>query len=136
MSVYDFYENPVTPYDIYGIACQAYDSKGNLLTGDYDIASSDYERAILSARNAWIAEARADTSIVPVVVHADQHGRLLPSNTLFPYLSKAVPWEDSSACIGMGDTNNYSVEYFQYMKECLSVIPKNKQINIWHFTSC
>ena len=131
MSVYDILGNIVNPYGINGNQCSAYDIFGNLLTGDYNIASSDYERSILSARNAWIAEAREDSSVVPVVVHTDQHGRLLPSNSLFPYLAKAVPWDDMSACIGLGDTNNYSVEYFQYMKECLSVIPQSKQINIW-----
>lgn len=131
MSIFDILGNAVMPCDINGKSCTAYDIAGNLLTGDYNIASSDYERSILSARDAWIAEARADTSIVPLIVHADQHGRLLPSNSLFPYLAKAVPWDDISACIGLGDTNNYSVEYFQYMKECLSVIPQSKQINIW-----
>lgn len=131
MSIYDIHGSSVSPYDFLGETCQAYDINGNLLTGDYNIASSDYERSILSARDAWMAEARADASIVPLVVHSDQHGRLLPTNTLLPYLAKAVPWGDMSACIGMGDTNNYSVEYFQYMKECLSVIPAGKQINIW-----
>jgi hypothetical protein len=131
MNVFDIFGNAVAPCDVSGSLCSAYDINGNLLTGDYNIASSDYERSILRARNAWIAEAREDSSVVPVVVHTDQHGRLLPSNSLFPYLAKAVPWDDMSACIGLGDTNNYSVEYFQYMKECLSVIPQSKQINIW-----
>lgn len=131
MSIYDIHGSSVSPYDFLGETCQAYDINGNLLTGDYNIASSDYERSILSARDAWIAEARADDTIVPIIAHTDQHGRLLPTNTLFPYLAKAVPWNDMSACIGLGDTNNYSVEYFEYMKDCLSVIPKSKQINIW-----
>jgi hypothetical protein len=85
----------------------------------------------LSARDAWIAEARADTSIVPLVVHADQHGRLTANNALFAYLKKAVPWNDVSACIGLGDTCEYSVTAFQNMESCLSGIPKTKQINIW-----
>lgn len=131
MSVYDIYGNIITPHDINGALCQAYDIYGNLLTGDYNIASSDYERSILSARDAWMAEAREDNSVVPIVVHADQHGRLGANNALFAYLSKAVPWDDASACIGLGDTNNYSVTGFQNMAKCLSGIPKNKQINIW-----
>lgn len=131
MSVYDIHGNIITPHDIKGVLCQAYDISGNLLTGDYNIASSDYERSILSARDVWIAEARVDSSVVPLVVHADQHGRLTASNSLFAYLSKAVPWEDASACIGLGDTANYSETAFQNMKSCLSVIPKEKQINIW-----
>lgn len=132
MSVFDIYGNAVTPYDLNGNPCQAYDIYGNLLTGDYNIASSDYERSILSARNAWIAEARADTSIVPLVVHADQHGALKPSNALFKYLTNAIPWSDASACIGLGDVvSSYSETGFQNMVSCLSGIPKTKQINIW-----
>ena len=131
MSVYNINGEVVASYDIYGNSCPAYDIYGNLLTGDYNIASSDYERAVLSARNLWMQEAREDSTIVPLIVHADQHGRLNASNTLFPYLSKAVTWSDVSACIGMGDTANYSVTSFQNMETCLSGIPKNKQINIW-----
>lgn len=131
MSVFDLFGNTATPYDINGKPCQAYDINGNLLTGDYNTASSDYERSILSARDMWIEEARTDTDIIPVIIHADQHGALTARNTLFPYLGKAVPWADVSACIGLGDTNNYTVTGFQNMVDYLSVIPKDKQINIW-----
>lgn len=131
MSVYNNLGEVISPYDINGILCSAYDIYGNLLTGDYNIATSDYERSILSARNEWIAEAREDTTIVPVIIHTDQHGRLTENNTLFPYLAKAISWEEMSACIGLGDASNYSVPAFQNMETCLSVIPKDKQINIW-----
>ena len=132
MSIYNFHGTVATPFDIYGSVCQGYDIGGKLMTGDYNIATSDYERSILSARDAWIAEARADATIVPVVVHTDQHGRLTTNNTLFAYLTKAIPWEDSSACIGLGDTvSSYSVSEFRNMASCLSGIPKNRQINIW-----
>lgn len=131
MSVFDIFGNTIVPCDLDGNPCQAYDICGNLLTGDYNIAASDYERIILSARDAWIAEARTDPSIIPLIVHADQHGRLTANNTLFAYLSKAVPWADTSACIGLGDVANYSVTAFQNMVSCLSGIPKVKQINIW-----
>lgn len=130
MSVYDIYGNTANPRNINGVLCQAYDVFGNQM-GDYNIATTDYERFVLSARDAWMAEARADTSVIPVVVHTDQHGRLTANNSLFAYLSKAVPWADISACIGLGDTANYSETAFQNMVACLSVIPKNKQINIW-----
>jgi hypothetical protein len=46
-------------------------------------------------------------------------------------LKKAVPWGDISACIGLGDTCDYSVDAFQNMEKCLSNVPKEKQINIW-----
>lgn len=129
--VYNRNGESVQSYDMNGILCSAYDITGNLLTGDYNVASSDYERSILTARNAWMSEARADRIIVPMVVHADQHGQLTANNSLFAYLSKAVPWADASACIGLGDTANYSVAAFQNMESCLSGIPKEKQINIW-----
>ena len=130
MSAVDLWGNPVETCDLWGNPVSAVDIHGNPL-GDYNVASSDYERAILTARDAWIAEARADTSIVPLVIHTDQHGRLTANNALFRYLAKAVPWADASACIGLGDTSNYSVAAFQAMVACLSGIPKNRQINIW-----
>ena len=130
MSAVDLWGNPVETCDLWGNPVSAVDIHGNPL-GDYNVASSDYERAILTARDAWIAEARADTSIVPLVIHTDQHGRLTANNALFRYLAKAVPWADASACIGLGDISNYSVTAFQAMVACLSGIPKNRQINIW-----
>ncbi len=131
MSVYDIYGNTATPHDLMGNVVTAYNIHGNLI-GDHNETTTDYERAILSARDAWLAEARADATVVPVVVHTDQHDRLTANNTLFRYLSKAIPWADSSACIGLGDAvGNYSVTGFQNMASCLSGIPKNRQINIW-----
>ena len=121
----------VTVCGLDGVPVSPVDLHGNPLDGDYSIASTDYERAILRARDAWMAEARADASVVPLVVHADQHGRLTAGNALFAYLQKAVPWADASACVGLGDTSNYSVAAFQAMTECLSGIPANRQINIW-----
>lgn len=131
MSVYNNLGEIISPYNINGFSYSAYDIYGNLLTGDYNIATTDYERSILSARNEWMAEARKDTTIVPIIIHTDQHGRLTANNILFPYLAKAVSWNEISACIGLGDANNYSVTAFQNMETCLSVIPKDKQINIW-----
>lgn len=129
--VYNIDGEPIQPYEINGHPCSVYDISGNLLAGDYDVASSKYEQKILSARNAWMSEARADSTIIPMVIHADQHGRLTANNSLFSYLSKAVPWADISACIGLGDTCDYNEASFQNMESCLSSIPKEKQINIW-----
>lgn len=130
MSVYNLYGENVLPYTINGVFCSVYDIYGSLV-GDYNNTTNDYQRSILSARNEWIEEARTDETIIPLIVHTDQHGRLTANNSLFKYLSKAIPWDDTSACIGLGDTNNYSVSGFQNMESCLSVIPQNKQINIW-----
>ena len=132
MSAVDLWGNPVATCDLWGNPVSPVDLHGNPLDGDYSIASTDYERAILRVRDAWMAEARADASVVPLVVHADQHGRLTGSNTLFAYLKKAVPWEEISACAGLGDAlSGYSVPGFQAMAECLAGIPANRQINIW-----
>ena len=132
MSAVDLWGNPVATCDLWGNPVSPVDLHGNPLDGDYSIASTDYERAILRVRDAWMAEARADASVVPLVVHADQHGRLTGSNTLFAYLKKAVPWEEISACAGLGDAlSGYSVPGFQAMAECLAGIPANRRINIW-----
>ena len=130
MSVVNIYGEIITPCDINGNLCSVCDIYGNPI-GDYNMSSSDYETAILSARDTWIAEARADTTIVPIIVHADQHGRLTANNSLFKYLSKAISWGEISACIGLGDTTDYNVTSFQNMETCLSNVPKEKQINIW-----
>lgn len=130
MGVCNIYGEPCSPCDINGNSCGVCDLYGNVL-GDYNEASSDYERAILTARDAWMAEARADSTVLPVVIHTDQHGKLTASNTLFTYLAKAVPWDVASACIGLGDVNNYSEDMFKKMEACLSTIPRNKRIDIW-----
>lgn len=131
MSVYDILGNIVKPYDFNGNLCKAYDINGNILSGDYNEYSSEYERNILVARDSWIEEAREDSTVIPMIIHTDQHDKLIASNTLFPYLAKAISWSEMSACIGLGDVNNYSVSAFQNMESCLSGIPKEKQINIW-----
>lgn len=131
MSVYNNQGVVISPYDINGFLSSAYDIYGSLLTDDYNIASTDYERSILSARNEWMTEARKDKNIIPLIIHADQHGRFSANNTLIPYLSKAISWNEISACIGLGDTCDYSLDKFQAMEKCLSILPKNKQINIW-----
>lgn len=133
MSIFDSEGNVFSnAYDCNGNLIRGvFDSAGILMSGDYTKYSSEYERNILLARDSWIAEAREDETIIPLVIHTDQHGRLTADNTLFPYLAKAVPWEDVSACIGLGDTTDYNLSRFQAMETCLSSIPKDKQINIW-----
>lgn len=130
MSIYDIHSNITTPHDIMGNVVTAYDIDGNPVD-DYNVATTDYERAILSARNAWVSEARSDETVLPVIIHTDQHGKLTASNSLFPYLAKAVPWDVASACIGLGDVNDYSEAAYQRMEACLSAIPKNKRIDTW-----
>lgn len=131
MSVYNLHGENVPPYTMNGVFCSVYDIYGNLV-GDYNNATNDYQRSILSARNEWIEEARTDETIIPLIVHTDQHGQLTAYNPLFKYLEKAIRWEDVSACIGLGDVSEQQyISVYQAMETCLSGIPKNKQINIW-----
>lgn len=118
-----------------------YDINGNIITNVYDINSqpisvnppysNEYEQTIYNAKNEWISYSNSNSDVVPIIVHTDQHGRLTANNTLFSYLNKIIPFNNISACIGLGDVSNYSVSTFQAMQTCLNDIPKNKQINIW-----
>lgn len=113
----------------------AYDAYGSLIwtSGHIDpTPSSDYEMAVLSAKNAWKAEYEADSTVVPIVLHTDQHGELSSTfaRNLFDFLGDAVEWENVSACLNLGDVCNYSVAGFQAMQTCLQPIPASKQINM------
>ena len=122
-------------YDVQGNSLSsAFDIEGiEVLSGDYDRYSNEYQHTILLARDAWKAEYRADNTIVPLVLATDQHGTLSKTfaKSLFSYLSLAVKWGECSACLNLGDVANYSVSAFNEMKTCLAPIPANKQINIW-----
>lgn len=93
--------------------------------------TTDYERAVMSAYNAAIAEG-ANPSVVPLIIHTDQHGELgkQQAKDLFAYLGRLVDWSKVS-CIGLGDVSNYSPSGFAAMAQCLSPIPRARQINIW-----
>lgn len=114
---------------------EAYELDGTLisLNGDYDHWDTEYQHSILIARDEWAEEYRSDSTVLPVVIHTDQHGRLNTSGgrELFAYLALAVKWDECSALINLGDVANYSVPAFQAMASCLSPIPAEKQINIW-----
>lgn len=116
-------------YDSYGNVFWSKDAPGN----DDVIPSNDYESAILSARDAWANEYRADSSIVPLIIHTDQHQYLRSANKpTFDFLAKAVQLSELSACVGLGDVCGavYTETNLNNMVSCLSSIPKSKQINI------
>jgi len=112
---------------------KAYDIHGTEIftSGDYDHYDTEYQHTILNARNDWMSEARSVDDVIPQIVHTDQHGRLTANNALFPYLGKAIKWDEVSACIGLGDVTEYSIPAFKAMLTCLDDIPADKQINIW-----
>lgn len=118
-------------YDINGnIVINIYDINGNIVS-DTPPYSNEYEQYIYNAKNEWIRYANSNSSVVPIIIHTDQHGKLTTNNKLFSYLSKIVPFNSISACIGLGDVHTCSASSFQAMQNCLKDIPKNKQINIW-----
>lgn len=111
-----------------------YDIFGNVVSGNEDVTpSTDYETTILSVIDAWANEYQADSGIVPLIIHTDQHQYLNSKRkTTFDFLAKSVKMSELSALIGLGDvcggTNNDT--NLNNMVSCLSSIPKSKQINI------
>lgn len=120
-------------YDINGNQVSVlYDISGNVVFGN-DIPSNDYESAIYYVRDLWANEYRADSSIVPLIIHTDQHQNLNSANKpTFDYLSRAVNTSELSAFVGLGDVCGavYTESTLNNMVSCLSSIPKSKQINI------
>ena len=126
----------VEAYDVAGTSLQyAYDIDGNQILDepDYDEWTTEYQHTILQARDAWKTEYRADNTIVPILVHTDQHNRLkAATKPTFDYLKLAVKWPEVSAIIGLGDVcgNLYNTTDLNNMLTALSSIPAEKQINI------
>lgn len=145
MSVYDKNGNALsTVYNKSGVSLsRCYKKDGTVISldgggggsdDDYDEYYTDYQHEILTARDAWKTQYRADSSIIPLIIHTDQHGRLTATDSstrgLFAYLHNAIKWSEVSACIGLGDADMYYSNY-QGTFDLLSRIPTNKQINIW-----
>lgn len=138
MAVYQISGQSIeTVYDLQGnVLSQAYDINGNpLLSGgdDYSIWETEYQHTILKARDAWAADYRRDPSIIPIMVHTDQHRHLNSSNKpTFTYLSKAVKWDEVTAMIGLGDVCGavYNTTDLNNMTNCLSPVSKSKRIDI------
>ena len=99
---------------------------------DYDEWYSEFQHSILIARDEWKTQYRADNSVVPFILHTDQHGVLNYNNAwtrqLFAYLGLALKWNEVSACIGLGDVD---MSDYADMYQVLSYLPTNKLINIW-----
>ncbi len=146
MSVYNINGNSLN--DIYSIigsgSAVAYDKIGNVVFGqvpidDYDEYSTEYQHTILQARDAWKTEYRADDSIVPVIIHTDQHRYLNSAHKpTFDYLNLAIRWDEVSAIIGLGDVCGavYNTTDLNNMVTCLSSLPKNKRIDIYGNHDC
>lgn len=99
---------------------------------DYTDYDTPYQKAILDARDEWKTQYRADNTVIPIILHTDQHG-VLSSDSLvalrpFTYMNLAIKWNEVSACLGLGDVdmNNY-----QLMWNVLRYVPTKKQINLW-----
>lgn len=125
-----------TVYDVDGdVLVAAYDIDGNQVSGDYDHYDTDYQRAILDARNAWAAQYRSAHDVIPLIVHTDQHGRFVTTNpdvvALFQYLGHAVKWNEVSAMVGLGDVDLPKNNYPQMTAILNGACPKTKRIDIW-----
>lgn len=125
-------------YDINGsVLTHVYDIDGNDIggSGDYDRWTTEYEHAILQARDEWKTQYRADSTVIPLVVHTDQHGYFLNSSTatvnLFKYLGKAIRWEEVSVMAGLGDVDLSKANYPQMNTVLNYATSRTKQINIW-----
>lgn len=142
MSVYNENGTEISVvYNRSGISLsQCYDADGVVipLSGgggddDYDDYYTEYQHSILNARDAWKTQYRSDNTVIPLILHADQHEQLTTndfSRGLFSYLKLAIKWDEVSACIGLGDVDMFYSNY-QNTFTLLSRIPANKQINIW-----
>lgn len=139
MGIYDI--NGVTPDTVYNHMGeqlnQCYKIDGTVIdTGpsDYDEWYTDYQHSILNARDDWKTQYRADNTVIPIILHTDEHEHLSISDTfangLFAYLNLAIMWTELSACIGLGDIDMYYSNY-QNTFYLLEKIPADKQINIW-----
>ena len=113
-------------YDFYGNHLQkAYDFYGNIIGSI--TPTNAYEQKIVDAINSW-----DDVGGIKIMIHADQHNKLIASNKgRMSFISSSVGWDSCSAIIGLGDTSNYNVSAFEQMDNCLSVFPSNKRIDIW-----
>ena len=99
---------------------------------DYNEWYTEFQHSILIARDEWKTQYRADNSVVPFILHTDQHGVLNYNNAwtrqLFAYLARALKWGEISACVGLGDVD---MSDYADMYQVLSYLPTNKLINIW-----
>ena len=142
MSVYDKNGNILSAvYDKDGVSLQyAYDIYGTEIfsgqtpvTPDYDEWETEYQHTILTARDAWKTEYRSDNTIIPLIIHTDQHRYLNSAHKpTFDYLSRAIKWSEVTAIIGLGDVCGavYNTADLNNMNTCLSGVPRYKRIDI------
>lgn len=144
MSVYNLSGNELSNlYDTSSELEYAYDIEGNEVFNssgsDYDEWTTEYQHTILQARDAWKTEYRADNSIIPVIVHTDQHRYLNSAHKpTFDYLNLAVKWNEISAIINLGDVCGavYNTSDLNNMVTCLSSLPKSKRIDVYGNHDC
>lgn len=137
MSVYN--KSGATLQTVYGISgsalSSAYSIDGtDVLSDDYNEYSNEYQHTILTARNAWNTEHRADDDVVPLILSTDQHSFLNTTygKPLYDYLNLAVKWAEVSASLNLGDVcaGTYNTTQLSNMLTALSSVPSAKQINM------
>lgn len=141
MSIYNVNGSSISSaYNLGGtVLSDAFDVNGTSVyqggDEDYDKWTNEYEHAILQARDAWKTQYRADPTIIPLVLHTDQHNafRLASANSVntFTYLGKAIKWSEVSAMIGLGDVDLSQANYPQMNTILNYAVDRTKQINLW-----
>lgn len=129
-------------YDLEGnLLSKAYRFDGSALDGSADdgsdnddvIATTDYERTILSVKNSMMEEYDEDNAIVPILISTDQHGYLNNAHKhTFDFISRAFNWDKVSAILDLGDTcsGSYRETELTAFRNCVSSLPLNKQISV------
>lgn len=117
-------------YDVYGVEIF---SSQTPVTPDYDEWETEYQHTILTARDAWKTEYRSDNTIIPLIIHTDQHRYLNSAHKpTFDYLARAIKWSEVTAIVGLGDVCGavYNTGDLNNMNTCLSGLPRYKRIDI------
>lgn len=103
--------------------------------------------AMKNAIKAWMGTYAGDMRKIPFIVHTDHHKRLNTQNKgFYKALADLVPWTEVSAVINLGDMEDTSGSWpdddtntdpllrndvLEKALDCLSPLPKDKQINVW-----
>lgn len=141
--------NGLTALDGHNVVTHG-EAKVNILQGrypSYDVEyglTDEYISVVEQAKNAWMTAHNADPRLIPLIIHTDQHDRLIMGSRGLPkLLSGIVPWENTSKIINLGDTTNGFISpndgnnhvlgsaYLAKSFYAMSMLPTEKQIHVF-----
>lgn len=119
---------------------QDYGQQPAIVTQSASALSEAYRTVIEQAKNAWMIECNGSVDKIPLIIHTDQHGRMLTSE-LFDAIDGMVDWYEISKVINLGDTVGAWVdssdtplltdaELAQYL-EAMASVPYSKRIEVF-----